>query len=494
MTEINSFWNPQRARLIIVSGLAAGLGLVLLAGMRNLEPQWLFCIALGFTVFWTAIMSRKFERFMFLLLFLVIPVNIDIHFNIGPSLDALQLPIGTPRFGISIMDIILLILYPIWISRLMVNPGERKILWPAGAGFFWCFMGCGALTLLKAPSVEIGVALWISFFRAFLLFFYTANHIKNREDLWLAAWCVAVGMAFEGLICLAQKTAGGNLGLAFMGEHSQEKEMAMAGSTVFRVGGTQGHPNALGGYFTSTLPVALALCLAPVSKFKRVIMAGCFGLGLLGTFLSFSRSAWYMAFAACAVLAGVVFFSQRKRFGQLMPALILGTFLLTVTGVALGPLIKARLEEDDKGSTMSRIPQWQMALSMIKSNPIFGVGMNNYNKVTHLYETYVVNTDGYGRVFLYQGRPHNVFIGIAAEMGIPGLLWLVGYGIVVSKEGIRQIRVTKDELIRLILTGMLLGFLGRIPHDAFHTGNLASHIFFWLYPACLVSRKEEKSQ
>lgn len=490
MNAMTSFWNPQRTRLAVVSCIAAGMGFALLIGVRRLEPQWLFCIALGLGVFWAAIMSRRFERFLFILLFLVIPVNIDIHFNIGPSLYDLRLPVGTPLFGISLMDILLLVLYPIWFLRLLTRPGEDKILWPAGAGLFWCFMGWGALTLLKAPSVGIGVALWISFLRAFLLFFYTANHVKTRNDLWLVAWCITAGMAFESLICIAQKASGGNLGLGFMGERVAEKEMDMAGGTVFRVGGTQGHPNALGGYFTSALPVSLALCLAPLTKFKRMIMIGCFSLGLLGLFLSFSRSAWVMAFAACVILAGVVFFSQRKRFAQMVPALVLGAFLLVVAGTALGPSIQARLGEDDDNSTLSRIPQWQMALSMIKSNPIFGVGMNNYNMVTHLYETYVVNTDTHGRVFLYQGRPHNIFIGVAAEMGIPGLLWMTAFFIATSRRGLKEIFATKDEMSRLVLLGMLLAFLSRIPHDSFHTGNLTSSVFYWLYPACLVSRKE----
>ena len=490
MTERISFWTPQRMRLVVVSAIAAGTGFALLTGIKLLELQWLFCIGLGLTVFWAAILSRKFERFLFILLFLVIPVNIDIHFNIGPSLYELRLPIGTPLFGISLMDIILLILYPLWLLRLLANPGGSKVVWPAGAGFFWCFMGWGALTLLKAASVGIGVALWISFLRAFLLFFYTANHVKNRNDLRLIASCIAIGMAFEGLICLAQRATGGNLGLGFMGERVAEKEMNIAGGSVFRVGGTQGHPNALGGYFTSTLPVTLALCLAPAAKFKRLIMTGCFAFGLLGLFLSFSRSAWFMAFAACAVLAGAALFSQRKRFSQMMPALVLGTFLVAVAGIALGPLIAARLGEDDKGSTASRIPQWQMALSMIKSNPILGVGMNNYNMVTHLYETYVVNTDTHGRVFLYQGRPHNIFIGMAAEMGIPGLLWMCGFFVVTARRGLQEFFTSKDEMTRLILLGMLLAFLSRIPHDSFHTGDFAGSIFYWLYPACLVSKKE----
>lgn len=489
------FWNPQRIRLASVGTLAAVLGYVLVLALKIFAFKWLVCILLGLSVLCMAIISRRFNRFMLMLLFLAIPVNIDIHFDIGgASLDGLNLPNGTPRLGISVIDILLLVLYPIWIGRMLVNPALRKIQWPTEATIFLCFIGWGALSLLSAPNLELGMALGIGFVRAFMLFFYMVNNIKTRDDLWLLAWCIAAGLAMEGLLCLAQKKAGGNLGLGFLGERSIEKEMEMGASKIFRVGGTQGHPNALGGYLCSVLPVSLALCMAPISKSKRIILTGIFGLGLLALILSFSRSAWVSAFLACGILGGWILFSQRKRLVQLIPVLIIGGFLLMLLATAFGPYIKTRMEQDDKGSTLSRIPQWQMAFSIIKANPFFGAGMNNYNMVLQKYETYVEDPTSHGRVFLYQGRPHNVFLGIAAEMGIPALLLIAAYIISVTKRGLRQISSSQDELTRLILAGLLLGFLGRIPHDAFHTGDLASHVFFWLYPACLISRKEEKIQ
>ncbi len=485
------FWSLQRTRLIVIAAVSASLGLGLVLGMRALEPRWLACIALAFCVLWAGIVSRRFERFMLMLLFLAIPVNIDINFDIGASLEKLYLPTGTPRLGISIMDMTLLILYPIWISRLIASNSDfRKINWPAGSSWFWAFMGWGMLSLLvNAPNFGLGMALWIGYLRVFLLFFYAANNIRKREDFWLIAWCISAGLLLESLICLAQKAAGGNLGLGFLGERAGEKEMAMGADTVFRIGGTQGHPNALGGYLVSVLPVALALCLASIQKWKRVILSGIFVLGLLVLFLSYSRSAWFMGFLGCVIMVCWAFYIQRKNLKKILPALILGGFITAGLAIAFGPYIKNRLEQDDKGSTLSRIPQWQMALSMVKSHPILGVGMNNYNMVTEKYETYVEDPTSHSRVFLYAGRPHNVFIGVAAEVGIPGLLLVMAFFMASARYGLKEIASTKDELTRLILIGMFLGFLMRMPHDAFHTGTLNA-VFYWLYPACMVSKKD----
>jgi O-antigen ligase len=109
--------------------------------------------------------------------------------------------------------------------------------------------------------------------------------------------------------------------------------------------------------------------------------------------------------------------------------------------------------------------------------------------VKHLYET-----DVRERLRAIDvSRVHNIFLLVAAEMGLPGLILFLSYVMVVGKLGWWKILRAREERTRLILLGLFFGFLGRLIHDAVHTGSLSANIVLWVYPSIFVAR-EEKGQ
>lgn len=71
------------------------------------------------------------------------------------------------------------------------------------------------------------------------------------------------------------------------------------------------------------------------------------------------------------------------------------------------------------GSNVSRIYMWKSCLKMMEDYPIGGVGLGNYKRYyDNYYEMAAVPKKGYG-------HPHNSYLHLGAQAGLPGLLAIV---------------------------------------------------------------------
>lgn len=154
-----------------------------------------------------------------------------------------------------------------------------------------------------------------------------------------------------------------------------------------------------------TLSNALALVIAPI--------------GALALLLSKTRSAWIGVVAGLAVLA----WQRKPRLLLFLPG-ILGLLLLFSPRTVLD-----RLTVSD-ASSRDRYYMWQAGLDMIMDKPIFGQGTGMILSV-------------YPR-FRWQGAPnpnaphlHNNFIQIAAERGLPCLVFLCWWLFLLGREAWR---------------------------------------------------------
>ncbi|MEO8500249.1 MAG: O-antigen ligase family protein [Vicinamibacteria bacterium] len=156
----------------------------------------------------------------------------------------------------------------------------------------------------------------------------------------------------------------------------------------------------------ATLSEALALVMAPI--------------GALALVFSKTRSAWIGVVAGLAVLAWM----KKPRLLLFLPGL-LGLLLLVSPRTVLD-----RLTLSD-ASSRDRYYMWQAGLDMIMDKPIFGQGTGMILAV-------------YPR-FRWQGAPnpnaphlHNNFIQIAAERGLPCLVFLCWWLFLLGREAWRM--------------------------------------------------------
>ncbi len=474
-------------RLIFPLCMGFLLALILQRALQVLDIRALALLLVCVSFVCFSVIFRCFERAVFGFIFFLVPINVDINFEIGPPLYALRLPMGTILLNLSLIDIAVLTLYPMWIIRALTNRNAEKVIWPAGGVPILLFIVWGALSMFNAPNKLLSSLEVACFVKTFLCYFYLANNLKTKKDIWFAARCFMAGMFLQSLIGLAQQALHRNLGLDFFGERKEEKMMKAVGGSdpVFRIGGTLGHPTFFGGYLAALLPISLAMFLLPGQLIKRFVTGLVFALGFLVLIFSYCRSAWIVSAVSFLVLL-FGWFRDFFKTRAVKMAPILGVLLLGLCIVLpFYSRIHSRLTDDDKGSTESRIPQWKMGFEMIKAHPFLGVGLNNYNVVSEMYEPYVADENTNTRVFFYGTKIHNVYLGVASQAGLGGLFFYILFLWNVIRHGWKKIKLTNDKETALILTGMVLGLTGMLVHEAMHTGNISGNMTLWTVAACL---------
>ena len=200
----------------------------------------------------------------------------------------------------------------------------------------------------------------------------------------------------------------------------------------------------------------------------RVFFLVITGFAILLLGLTFGRGAW-LGYMLSLIFVGVV--SLFIRVKCIRSFSILGICLLT-TVLSLAFLYapaKKRLFTLAEGFDAAgyRRLNWQEALSIIEDYPILGTGPNTYSKIGPYYKL----RKGGG---IY---PHNCYLHMTAELGLPGFgafLWIIGRFFVL---GIKAVKRDGNPL----LLGIMAGLLAFLIHSFFNTNLYALQLvaLFW---------------
>ena len=153
-------------------------------------------------------------------------------------------------------------------------------------------------------------------------------------------------------------------------------------------------PNDLGQLFTITLAFSIYLLAVSTRKLTRLCLWGSVAWLAYGIFLTDSRGALLASLAVLGLEAW-------RRYGKL--AVIVGATLSLPALLAVTRLSQLNALEQ---SANDRVQAWYAGFQMLRSNPVFGVGFNNF-------------ADRYALT------AHNSIVLPMAELGLPGLaLWL----------------------------------------------------------------------
>ncbi|BBA79551.1 O-antigen polymerase [cyanobacterium endosymbiont of Rhopalodia gibberula] len=142
------------------------------------------------------------------------------------------------------------------------------------------------------------------------------------------------------------------------------------------------------------------------------------GLALLGVmaFAVYLRRYWVIYLTVIAV--GMVVWAAWAPWGQgTMRELIPAYFWTRLTDELY----------DDRYVTALRTTQWRVAREMILEQPLLGWGLRNF---TPVYQT---------EMNVWMGHPHNLFLMLFAEIGIPGTLLFCGIVGNVIFQGVRNL-------------------------------------------------------
>jgi len=151
--------------------------------------------------------------------------------------------------------------------------------------------------------------------------------------------------------------------------------------------------------------------------------------------------------------------------------------------VRIGPIPFHNLREMD--SYLLRVFQfysnrrdfWRRAFLIVGDYPVLGAGPNTYSTVSRRY------SQGSG------GYPHNCFLQMAAEIGLIGLtsfFWII---FVLLRSSLRHIRKMIYDSDRMILYGVLSGFVAFLIHSFFDTIMYSVQLgsLMWIFMGLAVS-------
>jgi O-antigen ligase len=185
-------------------------------------------------------------------------------------------------------------------------------------------------------------------------------------------------------------------------------------SSNFRPGGWMvGDAN----YFATTAIFGIVLAFYFVQGkrplWEKIFCGGCLLATALASIFCASRGGFLGLVAASFLL--IWHGKHRVRNLTIMCVLILPLSL----ALPVSPLHRFINPNQDYGSTHAHLEAWKAGKLMIKDHPFVGVGLGNFKRVMPLY---LANESG----MRIDSLAHNMYIEIAAELGLPALLVFLG--------------------------------------------------------------------
>jgi O-antigen ligase len=219
------------------------------------------------------------------------------------------------------------------------------------------------------------------------------------------------------------------------------------------------HPNVMAGYLIILLPVIAAVLLFAGGQLPRgqhlgLVFAVLFILAIL--FLTKSRGAW-MGFAAVVLLLVAL---RWRRGWLLLPVFLLACGIVLVL-VGSGPVLEVLATSGSVSGVAGRVEIWSRAIYMIQDFPLTGIGMGAFSNLADALYPFFLAVPG------TIPHAHNLFLQVAVDLGIPGLIaWLAAFGLVTNCawQVYRRGRSLQDAWIMALGAGFLASQLALAVH------------------------------
>jgi len=274
------------------------------------------------------------------------------------------------------------------------------------------FLSVGLASSLQAISPAASVTKVFALLAAAALFLAVLQICREREQLLVIAAGAVAGLVIASSQGLLQQVTGS----------FETFGAGPGGSTVGRVQGSFGHPNAYGGYLAVLIPLAVAFA-ASRSFSARLRWFGLFALALAipALVLSYSRG------AVGALVAGSIVWLALMR-----PRLaVLAAVFVAVGAIMFAPIaFKERFSSKETSADVGlRSDIWASAIDIYSERPVLGVGLNNFPEAYASLPSTL--STGAQRRLLHQSQvlvpPHaqNLYLNVLAEEGLLGLLALI---------------------------------------------------------------------
>lgn len=327
--------------------------------------------------------------------------------------------------------------------------------------YFW--MGVIVFCALAiTPAIQKYPA-WSGVARAVIdvmIFFAVLKSLHSAGDIQYFIGTLMAAMLFQSILALVQ----------FKFPFFQVGVIDQSQSWMWwRTKGTFFHANEMGMYTLLMLPITARVLFFFLLNDNRkwVYFSGmALLIGGLALFTTANRGSWIGFSVGIVFMLGYDFFRRGVKLKKLLLGLsIPAMILLVIFALKYGSTFAERLfSTNATGSIEGRVQYQAEALAIINAHPIMGVGYGNY--LNHVSSYFV----------------HNTYLLIGAEIGIPGLMFVSGFLLVIFGQIIKGMR-SKIFFISNLSRGCfatLVGFLiASIPGPDFWISHPVQ-MYFWM--------------
>ena len=238
--------------------------------------------------------------------------------------------------------------------------------------------------------------------------------------------------------------------------------------------GLMANRNLFGSAQALLVPFVVYVLYKASAKWKYAAIASLVIL-FYAIVISQTRAAWLATLVSLIVsMVLVMIFSPGNRKKWLIGTAVSFAALLCMGYVAalsdskeeMGPDVKERVaslintgsySSASQANVNDRLLIWKKTTLVVKSHPVTGVGLANWklNVLSH-------GGDGtsWASGFYVPDRIHNVYLQIAAETGIVGLLLYLSFWILIAIAGLKVVTMPASEEQRIMVILMLAGLAG----------------------------------
>jgi len=393
------------------------------------------------------------------------------HLGVGKSLldglkilETLRIDYGPFVFVPEIRagDLPLLVLLLFWINDLRLGRGRFYL--PAVGWLALGFLGWSALGLVRAPSRYMALVEFARQAKFVLIFFYAANNLGSKRMVrWV--WLLVLFMVlFQGGVTIFRfvfnfydSFFGDLFGRTILvrGEH--------ADLTLASEGWLGGLRNSFGTTMSGAVTSQLLLLGLPCAVFaslrnplfpRGIARAIPLCVALTALLLTLSRSS-VLSGAVTLALCYVV--AVRRGYLPRRVALFVGLAAI-VAAAAATPFVPAFLTRHPENVDI-RLEQYRTAASMIRADPLLGVGLNNSTGEALRYTRYSYSLIDVGNRTA-ETPIHSFPVTLLVEVGLIGGVLYASFFAGIAATASRLARPPTDPDDACSALAFLLGLIG----------------------------------
>ena len=330
--------------------------------------------------------------------------------------DILISKFGLPSLAQPLVSLLVLVI----ITRRLVFQDQFQG-WIAPTLLMGAFTLLGSLSLFYASDVSRASASLLSYLKDVIIGLVVIFYIQDTKSLRWAVWALLIAGLLMGTISVYQEFTG-----TFDRLYAGFGQVVSFTAGEYRLAGVVNDPNFYGQIIVVLIPLAFERLLNEKPIFLRILAGWVLFVSTITILYTYSRG----DFLALAVVGVLAILQQPKR--PWIPALLVLAFGLlvyqflpeqytqrvsTLLQVIPGASNSATVDPSLQARATTDIVGW----TMFTANPVFGVGVGNFNT---LYDYYARQL-GLGQNVETESA-HNLYLQIAAERGIVGFLSFAG--------------------------------------------------------------------